>query len=253
MRFSGKVALITGGDRGIGRSIGMALARRGADIAFNYRRDAEAAAKTARDIEELGRKALSVQADVTDYQQVKAAVSKTLDTFGRIDILVNNAGIASRGRYVADTDVEEMLHLYNVHVMGAFHFTKECLPTIRKQSRGDIIFISSVSPHFCMAGHAPYAAAKAGLEAMASCLAKEELPNNIRVNTIACGLVDTEMGVRINRAVTGKEIKDIAKSLPFGRACQPEDVGNLCAFLCSEEGSYISGDVIFLNGGVPLK
>lgn len=252
MKLAGKVAFITGGDRGIGKGIALVLAREGADIAFNYRRDIESAGKTAKEIEALGRRALAVQADVTEYGQVKSAVSKTLDTFGKVDILVNNAGIASSGRYVIDTEAEEMTRLFNVHVMGAFYFTKEFLPVIRKQPRGDIIFISSVSPHFCVAGHAPYAAAKAGLEAMASCLAKEELRNNIRVNTIACGLVDSEMGKRINRAVLGKEIKEIEKDLPFGRVCHPEDVGNLCMFLCSEEGSYISGDVIFLNGGIAL-
>jgi 3-oxoacyl-[acyl-carrier protein] reductase len=251
MKLSGKVALVTGGDRGIGKGIALALAREGADIAFNYRKDAESAQKTLKEIEAMGRKVLAVQADVTDLEQVKTAVGKTVQKFSRLDILVNNAGIASRGRYVLDTDAEEMLRLFNIHVMGAFHFTRECLPVLRKQQRGDIIFISSISPHVCMAGHAPYAVAKAGMDALASCLAKEEIGHNIRVNSIACGLVETDMGTRLVRGAMGTDIKDIAKGMPFGRLCQPEDVGNLCAFLCSEEGGYISGHVVFMDGGAP--
>lgn len=249
MRLLGKTAFITGGGRGIGKGIALALAGEGADIAFNYRRDIEAAKSTGGEIVALGRKALSIQADVTDYEQVKAAVMKTVDTFGRIDILVNNAGIASRGRFVADTDAEEMERLFKIHVMGAFYFIKEALPVMRKQERGDIINISSVSPFSCPAGHAPYATAKAGLNALSSVLAKEELGHNIRVNTIACGLIETDMGKRMVKGATGMDIKDLAKNLPFGRVCRPEDVGNLCAFLCSDEGGYISGHPIFLDGG----
>jgi len=249
LKLSGKVALVTGGGRGIGKGIALALAGEGADIAYNYRRDADAAKSTDGEIVALGRRALSIQADVTDYTQVKAAVAKTVDTFGKIDILVNNAGIASRGRFVADTEVEEMERLFRIHVMGAFYFIKEALPVLRKQKRGDIINISSVSPFSCMAGHAPYAVAKAGLNAMSSCLAKEEVSRNIRVNTIACGLVETDMGARLIKGVMGMEVKELAKNLPFGRICQPGDVGNLCVFLCSDEGSYISGHPIFLDGG----
>ncbi|MFA5399479.1 MAG: glucose 1-dehydrogenase [Dehalococcoidia bacterium] len=248
MRLLGKIALVTGGGRGIGRGIALALAREGADIAFNYRRDADAAKSTGAEIVALGRRTLSVQADVTYYEQVKAAVAKTVETFGRIDILVNNAGIASRGRFVGDTEADEMERLFKIHVMGAFYFIREALPIIRKQKRGDIINISSVSPFSCMAGHAPYAVAKAGLNALSSVLAKEEVGHNIRVNTIACGLIETDMGTRLVNGM-GMDIKDLAKNLPFGRVCQPQDVGNLCVFLCSDEGDYISGHPIFLDGG----
>jgi len=248
LRLLGKTALISGGDRGIGKGIALALAREGSDIAFNYRRDEAAAKSTAAEIIALGRRALAIQADVTDYAQVKAAVTKTTETFGRIDILVNNAGIASRGRFVADTDADEMERLFKIHIMGAFYFIKEALPVLRKQKRGDIINISSVSPFSCMAGHAPYAVAKAGLNALSSVLAKEEVGHNIRVNTIACGLVETDMGTRLVKGM-GMDLKDLAGNLPFGRVCSPQDVGNLCVFLCSDEGGYISGHPIFLDGG----
>lgn len=252
MKLDGRVALITGGDRGIGRGIALALAREGADIAFNYRRDIEAAEATAKEIQAMGRRVLPIQADVTDYEQVKAVVTKAVTTLGKIDILVNNAGIASRGKFIADTDPEEMERLFRIHVMGAFYFTHEAIPILRRQKRSDVIFISSVSPHKCPPGHSPYAVAKAGLDALAAVLAKEELSHNIRVNTIACGLVETDMGARLVKGGTGMELKDIAKSLPFGRVCQPGDVGNLCAFLCSDEGGYVSGHVIFLDGGSVL-
>jgi 3-oxoacyl-[acyl-carrier protein] reductase len=248
LKLSGKVALVTGGGRGIGKGIALALAGEGADIAFNYRRDSQAAKSTEAAVVAMGRRALSIQADVTDYEQVKAAVAKTVAAFGKIDILVNNAGIASRGRSVADTEPEEMERLFKIHVMGAFYFIKEALPVLRKQTRGDIINISSVSPFSCPAGHAPYAMAKAALNALSSVLAKEELGHNIRVSTIACGLVETDMATRLVGAM-GMDLKDLAKNLPFGRVCQPGDVGNLCAFLCSDEGGYISGHPVFLDGG----
>jgi 3-oxoacyl-[acyl-carrier protein] reductase len=249
LKLSGKIAFITGGGRGIGKGIALALAREGADIAFNYRRDVESAKSTDAAIAAMGRRALSMQADVTSYEQVKAAVAKAVDTFGKIDILVNNAGTASRGKFVADTEAEEMERLFKIHVMGAFYFIKETLPVLRKQKRGDIINISSVSPYSCPAGHAPYAIAKAALNALSLVLAKEELGHNIRVSTIACGIVETDMATRLVKGAMGMDLKDLAKNLPFGRVCQPHDVGNLCAFLCSDEGGYISGHPVFLDGG----
>jgi NAD(P)-dependent dehydrogenase (short-subunit alcohol dehydrogenase family) len=197
----------------------------------------------------MGRRALAFQADVTDYDKVKELVDKTFEAFGKVDILVNNAGIASRGKHIIDTDVDEVHRVMNVHVFGAFHFIQSVLPYMRKQKRGDIHFISSMGAVHCLPGHGPYAMAKAALEVMARVLAKEELANNIRVNVIALGLVETEMGSRLVKATTGEDIKAIYSRMPFGRVCQPADVGNLCAFLCSDEGSYISGHVIYLDGG----
>jgi len=249
MSIQGKAAIVTGGSRGIGRGISLALATAGADVAICFRRDEAAAKETVEQIEAMGRKALAFQADVTDYEKAKEVVAKTADTFGKIDILVNNAGIASRGQYVAETDVEEVHRVMNSHVLGAFHFVQSVLPHMRKQERGDIHFISSRAAVQCAPGHGPYAMAKAALEALGKVLAKEELPNNIRVNVIALGLVETEMGSRLVRATTGQDIKEIAQGMPFGRVCQPADVGNLCAFLCSDEAGYISGHVISLDGG----
>ena len=249
MSLEGRVAIVTGGSRGIGRGISLALAKAGANVVICFRRDEAAAKDTVTQIEAMGRKALAFQADVSDDGKVRELVAKTVETFGKIDILVNNAGIASRGNYIGDTDVNEAHRVMNVHVFGAFHFVQSVLPFMRKQERGDIHFISSVAAVQCQPGHAPYAMAKASLEAMAKVLAKEELPNNIRVNVVALGLVETEMGSRLVKATTGQQIEDIHHRMPFGRICQPADVGNLCAFLCSDEGGYISGHVIYLDGG----
>ena len=249
MSLERRVAIVTGGSRGIGRGISLALAKAGADIVICFRRDEDAARDTVAEIEAMGRRAHAFQADVTDYDKVKELVAKTVGAFGKIDILVNNAGIASKGKYIVDTDVDEVHRVMNVHVLGAFHFVQSVLPYMRKQKRGDIHFISSMGAVHCMPGHGPYAMAKASLEAMAKVLAKEELANNIRVNVIALGLVETEMGSRLVKATTGEDIKAIYGRMPFGRVCQPADVGSLCAFLCSGEGSYISGHVIYLDGG----
>ncbi|HOD29768.1 MAG TPA: SDR family oxidoreductase [Syntrophales bacterium] len=250
MKLEGRTAFITGGDRGIGKGIALALAREGADIGLSYRKNREAAESTVREIETSGRRALAVQADVTEPEQVRAAVETVLGQLGAVDILVSNAGIASRGRFIQETDAEEMLRLFNIHVMGAFHVTRALLPVLRQRPRSDIVFISSVGSHKCAAGHGPYAVAKAGLDALAMVLAKEELANRIHVNCLACGLVETDMGAKLVRGAMGAELKDITKDLPFGRVCQPADVGHLCAFLCSEEGGYLSGHIIWLDGGI---
>ncbi len=247
--LEGRVAIVTGGSRGIGKGISLSLAKAGADVMVCFRRDKDAAENTVAQIETIGRRATAFQADVSDYDRIKELVVKTVDTFGKIDILVSNAGIASKGRYIIDTDVNEVHHVMNVHVFGAFYLVQAVLPYMRKQKRGDIHFISSMAAIHCLPGHSPYAMAKASLEAMAKVLAKEELPNNIRVNVIGLGLVETEMGSRLVKATTGQDIKEIYSRMPFGRVCQPDDVGNLCVFLCSDEGSYLSGHIIHLDGG----
>lgn len=244
-----RVALVTGGSRGIGQGIALALARAGADVAINYRRDEAAAKATVVEIEALGRKALTYQADVTDYDKVKEMVAKVLETLGKVDILVNNAGIISQGLPLADTEISEMHRVINTHLFGALHCIQAILPHMRQQARGDIILLSSITTILYLPGSGPYSIAKVALEALAKCLSKEEQKNNIRVNVIAPGIVETEMGRRLVKATMGVDIKEIYATSPFGRVVQPEDIGNLAAFLCSKEGEYISGQVIYVHGG----
>jgi len=249
MRLAGRVAIVTGGDRGIGSGISLALAEAGSSVVVCYRRDEVAAKDIIAKIEVLGSKAMALQADITDCDRVREIVSKTVETFGKVDILINNAGIASRGKHILDTEMEEFQRLMDVHVFGALHFTRAVLPHMRKQERGDIHFISSLETTACLPGHGPYVMAKSALEGIAKVLAKEELQNNIRVNIIAPGLVETEMGRRLVKANVGRDIKELYPTMPFRRACQPSDIGNLCAFLCSEDGGYISGHTLYIDGG----
>ena len=251
MKLEGRTAIVTGGNRGIGRAVALELARQGADVAFNYRRDEESAKDTASAIEALGRKTLASQTDVTDNAAVEAMVSETIEQLGPVDILVCNAGVASRGNHLGETAAREMRRVLDVHLFGAIHFARASLPSMRARGRGDIHLISSTSPLRSEAGHGPYATAKACLEALAMTMAKDERQHGVRVNVIAPGLVETEMGKRLVKATQGvDDIKEIYPEYPFGRVCQPEDIAKLSAFLASEDGGYISGHVIHLDGGM---
>ncbi|MFB8001144.1 SDR family NAD(P)-dependent oxidoreductase [Nocardia sp. NPDC056000] len=250
MSLAGRVALVTGSGRGIGRAIALALAEDGADVAVNYRSDAESAAETVAAIQALGRRAIPVQASVDSVEDDERMVDHIIDEFGHIDLLVNNAGIASRGRFVADTDPAEMLRVLSTHALGAHHISRLVLPSMRSQPRGDIIMISSVAATSYAPGGAPYTMAKAALEALAFTLAKEERAHGIRVNVVAPGLVDTEMGRRLVKAVTGKDdIRALDAHSPFGRVCRPEDIADTVRFLVSPRAEYLTGQKVTVDGG----
>ncbi|MEU0544353.1 SDR family oxidoreductase [Nocardia sp. NPDC005978] len=245
-----RVALVTGGSRGIGRAIALALAADGTDVVVNYRADAAAAAETVAAVRALERRAIAIQASVDSVEDDERMVDQALDEFGRIDILVNNAGIASRGRFVADTDPAELQRVLATHALGAHHVSRLVLPAMRTQARGDIVMISSVATLANAPGGAPYNMAKAALEALAFTLAQEENRYGIRVNVVAPGLVDTDMGRRLVKAVTGGgDIRALDESSPFGRVCRPEDIANMVRFLVSENGEYISGQKVNVHGG----
>ena len=250
MSLQGRVALVSGGGRGIGRAIAMGLAEDGADVAVNYRRDADAAAETVAAIEKLGRKAKAYSADAADYEQDKAMVEQVMADFGRIDILVHNAGIASRGRSVVDTDPSEPGRLFATHAQAAHHLAALALPHMRANPRGDIVVISSVATLGNAANGAPYNMAKAALEALALTLSKEEKKNGVFVNIVAPGLVDTDMGQRLARAAMGAEdIHSLDKAMPFGHVCQPEEVAAVVRFLVSPANTYVTGEKVNVHGG----
>ncbi len=250
MSLTGRVALVTGGGRGIGRAISRTLAEAGADIAVIYRKDEVAAGKPVKEIEALSRKAGAFRADATDYESIKDAVNLVLGAFGKIDILVNNAGIASRGNPVINTDPLEMERVLRTHVFGSFYFTQVVLPIMRQQSRGDIIFISSVAAEMLSPNGAPYNMAKTAMEALALTLAKEEVSRGIRVNVIRPGLVETDMGTRLAKATRRvQDIKDLYATSPFGRVGQPQDIANAVVFLVSDKAEYITGAILKVSGG----
>ena len=247
MNFEGRVAIVTGASRGIGRAISTALARYGASIAVIDIKDTTA---TVKEIESLGRQAVGLSADVTSDEQVAQAVKEAVKAFGKIDILVCNAGIASRGKTVVDSDIEEAIRLFNVHTLGTMRFTKLVVPMMREQKRGDIIYISSHATLIYRPLGGPYVMAKAALEAMARTLAKEERENNIRVNVVGPGITETDMGIRMVKARFGvQDVRDIYDKMPFGRLAQATEIAEMVAFLVSEHGAYITGQVIYVNGG----
>lgn len=253
MSLAGRVALISGGGRGIGRAIALGLAEDGADIAVNYRRDEEAARETVGEIEKLGRKAKAYAASVDSWEEDEAMVQAVIGDFGHIDILVNNAGIASRGNSVADTDPAELERVLRTHAFGSFYLSKLVLPSMREQERGDVIMISSVAAKSLSGNGGPYNMGKAAIEALAQTLYKEERRNNIHVNIVAPGLVETEMGRRLARATRGaKDIRELDAVSPFGRVCQPEDVANAVRYLVSEQAAYVTGQRIQVDGGGAL-
>jgi 3-oxoacyl-[acyl-carrier protein] reductase len=250
MALEGRVALVTGGGRGIGKAISLGLAEDGADVAVNYRRDEAAARETVMEIEKLGRRAQSYAASVDDFASSEAMAAAVLADFGKVDILVNNAGVASRGYTVADTDPAEIDRLFRTHAFGAWALSKLVLPSMREQSRGDIVMISSAATLHMGANSAPYNMAKAALEALAATLAKEERRNGIHVNVVAPGLVDTEMGRRLVKGAMGVEdIRTMDARAPFGHVCTPEEVADVVRFVVSDQASYMTGQRIGVEGG----
>lgn len=251
--LAGRVALVSGGGRGIGRAISELLAAHGASIAVNYRRDAAAAADTVAAISAAGGRANAYEASVDDAGACAAMVAAVVADFGFVDLLVCNAGIASRGLSVADTDPAELLRVVATHAFSAHHLSRLVLPTMRTRERGDIVMISSVATSTMMANGAPYNMGKAALEALAFGLAKEERPHGIHVNVVAPGLVETDMGVRLARAYTGRtemqDLRTMDAEAPFGRVCQPVDVANVVLWLCGPGAGYVTGQRIECNAG----
>ena len=247
-----RVALVTGGGRGVGRAISMALAGDGFDVAVNWRRDEEAATSAVASIEKDGGVARAYRASVDDWDEDRAMVEEVLDDFGRVDVLVNNAGIASRGLAVADTDPAEMARVVATHAFGPFYLSKLLVPQMRGLGGGHVVFISSVATSNHSANGSPYNMGKAAEEALALTLAKEEQPHGTRVNIVAPGLVATDMGDRLAKALTGGGVQRSAEldtTFPFGRVCRPEDVASVVAFLVSGASSYVSGQRIAVDGG----
>ena len=252
MNLSGRIALVTGGGRGIGAAISLALAEDGADIAIFYRRDAAAAQETVKKIAALGRRARAYCASVDDLDACRVAVDAIGHDLGPVSILINNAGIASRGRSVAETDPLEMERVVRVHAFGPFYLSHLLVPVMRTQARGDIIMISSIATRHMSGNGAPYNMGKAALEALSATLAKEVHGDGIFVNTVCAPLTATEMGERLAKAVYGvkQDIHELNDSMGFGRICEPQDIAQLVRYLVSGHNTYVSGERIYVHGGV---
>ena len=248
-----RVALITGASRGIGAATALMLAEAGADVAINYHANRAAADLVADKVRSFGRRAEVYQADITSWEDCRRMSEAALQDFGPVDILVNNAGIGYETygtpllTEVHPVDVQKYID-YNT--LGCLYMVKLIVPQMRTLARGDVIMVSSFSAQAMRARMGAYSISKAGMEAVAFVLAKEEREHGIRVNIVAPGLVDTEMGDGFLESVGQFERKqDYAKNAPFGFICQPEDVAGAILYLCSDEARYVTGQRITVNGG----
>ncbi|MFC5210365.1 SDR family NAD(P)-dependent oxidoreductase [Pseudonocardia sulfidoxydans] len=248
-RLKKRVALVTGGSRGVGRGIAARLASEGAAVALTYHRNADAAVDAVADIESAGGAARSYPCAMTDSESIALLVDSVRGDMGQVDLFVSNAGHASRGRAVIDTEAAEYLELLQVHVLGPLELLRLVLPDLRQADRADIIVVSSVLTGQHAPNTAPYTIAKSGMEAAARVLAKEERQYGVRVNIVAPGLVATDMGERLVTAAHGSSISEVGSAFPFGRVAYPADIASAVAYLASAEGEYITGQRIEIDGG----
>ncbi len=245
MSLKDKVAIVTGGAKGIGRAIVLRLAESGADVAFTYLKSSREADQVAKEVEGLGRKALALQMDVRDFDKAKELVEKVKQHFGKLDILVNNAGITKDKALMLMTK-EDWHEVIDTDLNGVFNLTRNCIVTFLKQKSGDIINISSVSGIAGMSRQTNYAAAKAGIIGFTKSLAKEVAAYHIRVNAVAPGFIETDM-------VSGlkEEYKnEIIKGIPLARFGRAQDVAGAVNFLLSDAAGFITGQVIVIDGGL---
>jgi len=244
LELKGKVALVTGAAQGIGRAIALLLAQKGADIIVSDI-NLEKAEETAKEIEAIGRKAMAVKVNVADMNEVEHMVEVILERFGQIDILVNNAGIA-KDKLILRMTEEDWDAVLNVNLKGTFHCTKAVIRHMTKQRRGKIVNIASVAGEMGNAGQANYSASKAGVIGFTKTIAREFAQRGINVNAIAPGYIVTPM----TEAIPEKLREEMKQMIPVERLGRPEDVAEAVLFLVSEASSYITGQVLNVNGGI---
>ena len=242
-----KVALITGSSRGIGYAIALEFAKRNIDVVINNHEHTLEGEKAADEIKKMGRRALYIQADVSDYQQVEKMVEKITKEFGKIDILVNNAGI-TRDKLLENMDADTWNNVLSVNLTGIFNCTKAVIKHMKSQGHGKIINISSVVGITGNIGQANYSASKGGVISFTKTIAKEYARYNININAVAPGFIKTSL----LQSIPEKVMEKILKKIMLGRLGNPEEVAKLVYFLSSDDSTYITGEVININGGLNM-
>ena len=248
MLLEGKVAIVTGGSRGIGRAIAEDLAKNGAKIVVNYNSNADAANETVAAIQALGSEAIAVQADVSDFEQAQALGKSAIETFGQIDILVNNAG-TTKDTLLMTMKEAQWDDVMDINLKSAFNMSKAVArPMIRKKNGGRIINISSVSGLIGLPGQSNYSASKAGMIGFSKALAKELGVRAITVNCIAPGFVPTDL----TSILEEERVKWITESTPLGRMGKPEEIAYAVTFLASDHAAFITGETLRVDGGIAM-
>lgn len=247
MLLDKKIALVTGGSRGIGSAIVRLLAAEGADCAFTYSRDEAAARTLAEEAARGGRKVLPFRSDARDFEGAISLVDNVKKEFGRLDVLINNAGV-TRDKSLMMMSKQDWSDVIDTNLTGVFNTTRACIITFLKQRSGAIVNISSVSGVHPLPGQSNYAAAKAGVIGFTKSLAKEVAPYNIRVNALAPGFIDTEM----TAALADKTREKFLHMIPLGRFGTAEEVARAVLFLVTEQAGYITGQTIQLDGGLGI-
>ncbi len=242
-RLTGKIAIVTGASRGIGRAIAIALAKEGASIIINYSKDEEGATETETQIKNIGGMALKIKKDISSYKETSELVLETINAFGKIDILINNAGVSKIGLFM-DGSKDDIDKIINTNLLGMLYLTKNAIPYMINRVTS-IVNISSIWGEVGASCEVLYSTSKGAINLFTKSLAKEMAPSKVRVNGIAPGVIDTSMNAFLNT----EERLAIANDIPMERLGYPEEIGKVVVFLCSEESSYITGEIIKVDGG----
>lgn len=243
-KLDGKKALVTGASRGIGKGIARALAAEGADVAIGYRREKDAADAVVREIEGLGRRGAAFAADVREWGAVEAMVNGARETLGGLDVVVANAGVPTRFESTHEVDPGYWDRVLQIDLYGVFYTLRAALPHLREQREGAILVVSSIAADACGAKGAAYNAAKAGVNALAKTVSRENARRNVRCNVIAPGLIQTDIADGM-QAFHG----DLEKTIPLGRIGTIEDIGAMAVYLASKDAEWVTGKIFRIDGG----